>query len=318
MRIVSAADIARVLTPRALIEALAEAFRADIEVPMRHHHAIARAGELEAMLLLMPAWTRGAGKAFVGTKIVSVYPGNTERGLPAVHGSYMLADGTTGAPLAVMDGTALTVWRTAAASALAAGYLARPDASRMAMVGAGALAPHLIRAHGAVRPIDHVTIWNRGRARAEALAEGLKGALAGVTITVATDLENAVREADIVSCATLAANPVVEGTWLKPGAHLDLVGGYTPAMREADDAAVTRASLFVDTRAGALKEAGDVVDPIRRGVIAEAAVKADLFDLCRGRHAGRASPEEITLFKSVGTAIEDLAAAMLVWRRFAA
>lgn len=270
------------------------------------------------MLLLMPAWTKGAGEAFVGTKIVSVYPGNAARGLPAVHGSYMLADGTTGAPLAVMDGTALTVWRTAAASALAAGYLARPDASRLAMVGAGALAPHLIRAHAAARPIDHVTIWNRGRARAEALAEGLTGALAGVTITVAADLENAVREADIVSCATLAANPVVEGAWLKPGAHLDLVGGYTPAMREADDAAVTRASLFVDTRAGALKEAGDVVDPIRRGVIAETAVKADLFDLCRGRHAGRTSAEEITLFKSVGTAIEDLAAAMLVWRRLAA
>ena len=315
MRIVSAADIAGLLTHSALVDALGEAFSTEISVPLRHHHRIPQAdGSPEAMLLLMPAWTASAGQQFVGTKIVSVYPGNGARNLPAIYGSYILSSGETGAPLAVLDGTELTAWRTACASALAARSLARKDAARHVMVGAGALAPHLIRAHAAVRPIRHVAVWNRSRERAAHLVEGLKGTLPGVTLTVASDLEGAVREADIVSCATIATNPVVSGDWLKPGAHLDLVGGYTPSMRETDDAAVRRASLFVDTRTGGLNEAGDIVDPIRRGVITEADVKADLFDLCRGKHPGRVADDEITLFKSVGTALEDLAAAMLVWR----
>jgi alanine dehydrogenase len=315
MRIVNAGEVTAALTYPALVDALADAFRGDVTVPLRHHHRIAQPdGVPEAMLLLMPAWTEAGDNAFVGTKIVSVYPGNGAKNLPSIYGSYILANGETGAPLAVLDGTALTVWRTACASALASRYLSRKDASRMVMVGAGALAPHLIRAHAAVRPIRHVTIWNRSRDKAAALVEGLEGTLPGVTFATASDLQGAVGQADIVTCATISSEPIVEGAWLKAGAHLDLVGGYTPTMREADDEAVRRASLFVDTRTGGLKEAGDIVDPIRRGVIAEADVKADLFDLTRGVHAGRASADEITLFKSVGTALEDLAAAMLVWR----
>ncbi|MGL4287860.1 MAG: ornithine cyclodeaminase family protein [Phreatobacter sp.] len=315
MRIVSAADIAGLLTHSDLVDALGEAFRAEVTVPLRHHHRIPQPdGSPEAMLLLMPAWTAGGSQRYVGTKIVTVYPGNGAKNLPAIYGSYILSSGETGAPLAVLDGTELTVWRTACASALAARSLSRRDASRHVMVGAGALAPHLIRAHAAVRPIRHVTIWNRSRERAAELAEGLKGTLPGVTLTVGTDLQAAVAEADIVSCATISTNPIVSGDWLKPGAHLDLVGGYTPAMRETDDAAVKRASLFVDTYTGGLHEAGDIVDPIKRGIITEADVKADLFDLARGKHPGRTSDSEITLFKSVGTALEDLAAAMLVWR----
>lgn len=315
MRIISAAEIAAALSYPALVDALADAFRSDITVPLRHHHPIPQVpGVPEAMLLLMPAWTPPGDGAFVGTKLVSVYPGNGARSLPSIYGSYVLCNGETGAPLAILDGTMLTVWRTACASALASRYLSRPDASHMVMVGAGALAPHLIRAHAAIRPIRHVTLWNRSREKASALAEGLGRTVPGVSIAVAGDLQAAVDEADIVTCATISSDPIVSGDWLKPGAHLDLVGGYTPSMREADDAAVRRASLFVDTRTGGLKEAGDIVDPIKRGVIAESDVKADLFDLARGVHPGRGSAEEITLFKSVGTALEDLAAAMLVWR----
>lgn len=315
MRIISAAEIAAALSYPALVDALADAFRSDITVPLRHHHPIPQVGGVpEAMLLLMPAWTPPGDGAFVGTKLVSVYPGNGAKGLPSIYGSYVLCNGETGAPLAILDGTMLTVWRTACASALASRYLSRPDASHMVMVGAGALAPHLIRAHAAIRPIRHVTLWNRSREKANALAEGLGRTVPGVSIAVAGDLQAAVEEADIVTCATISSSPIVSGDWLKPGAHLDLVGGYTPAMREADDAAVTRASLFVDTRTGGLKEAGDIVDPIRRGIIRAEDVRADLFDLCRGREAGRAHSDEITLFKSVGTAIEDLAAAILVWR----
>lgn len=314
MRVIDAEAVARALDPVSLADAIAEAFRADIAVPLRHHHTLGEgSGGPPAMALLMPAWTGKALKPFLGVKIVTVHPDNATRGLPSIHGSYFLSDGSTGVPLAVMDGTALTRLRTAAASALAARFLARPDASRMLMVGAGALAVPLIEAHAAVRPIREVLLWNRTRSGAEAVLRRLR--LAGTTVRVVDDLETAARGADVISCATLSAAPLVRGAWLKDGAHLDLVGAYTPQMRESDDDAVTRASLFVDTRVGALKEGGDMADPLARGVISAADVKADLFELCRGVHPGRTRPDEITLFKSVGTAIEDLAAAMLVWSK---
>ena len=314
MRVISAEEIARALTFPELIAALDDSFRAEFATPLRHHHAVPRPGEPEAMLLLMPAWETGSD-AVMGVKVVTVFPGNAERGKATVTGVYLLLDGATGEPLATLDGRVLTLWRTAAASALAARRLARRDAQRLVMVGAGALAPYLIRAHASVRPISEVLVWNRTAASAEALVRDLD--LPGVTVRAAGNLEAAVAGADIVSCATLSREPLVRGVWLKPGAHLDLVGGFTPTMREADDEAVRRARLFCDTRAGALREAGDLADPLARGLIAESDIVADLFDLARGRSPGRERDDEITLFKSVGTAIEDLAAAALVFRRLA-
>lgn len=314
MRIVTGDEIDRALTYPALIEALREGFRADAEAPLRHTHMIAQPTGSEAKLLLMPAWTN-SGERLVGCKIVSVYPDNLKAGKPSVYGSYLLMSGATGQPLAVMDGTVLTAWRTACASALAASYLAREDASRLVMIGAGALAPHLIRAHSAVRPIRRVTLWNRTRGHAVKLAFGL--AVGGIEAEIADDLEAAVAEADIVSCATLSAEPLVRGKWLKKGAHLDLVGAYTPKMRESDDDAVRRARVYVDTRAGAPKEGGDIAIPLKKGVLKQAAIRGDLYELCRGTAKGRTAAGQITLFKSVGTAIEDLAAAMLVWRALA-
>jgi alanine dehydrogenase len=223
--------------------------------------------------------------------------------------------GETGEPLAVMDGTTLTAWRTACASALAASYLAREDAAHLVMIGAGALSPHLVRAHASVRPIKRVTLWNRTRKHAVQTAFGLS--VGGLEVEVTDDLEAAVREADIVSCATLSATPLVRGKWLKKGAHLDLVGAYTPKMRESDDDCVKRARVYVDTRAGAPKEGGDIAQPLKSGVLKKDGIRGDLFELCQGKAKGRTSATQITLFKSVGTAIEDLAAAMLVWRSLA-
>jgi ornithine cyclodeaminase/alanine dehydrogenase-like protein (mu-crystallin family) len=314
MRVVTAAEVDAALSFPALIGALREAFAGDITVPVRHHHEIARAGAATATHLLMPAWTSaGATGAYLGTKVVNVFPDNAKRGLPSIFGTYLLMSGETGETLAAIDGTRLTAWRTAAASALAASFLARADASRMVMVGAGALAPFLVRAHAAVRPIRRVSLWNRDPARAAAVAETL--ATEGIAATPVTDLEQAVREADIVSCATLSREPLVKGAWLRAGAHLDLVGAYSPAMRESDDEAVRRARLFVDTRAGALKEGGDIVQPLADGVIRKGDIEAELSELCRGGVTVERAADDITLFKSVGTAIEDLAAAMLVWRR---
>jgi ornithine cyclodeaminase len=301
-----------VLSFEALIDALSDAFRSDVVAPQRHVHMIAQPAGGEAELLLMPAWTE-SGERLLGCKVATVFPDNVKSGRPSVFGSYLLMSGETGEPLACMDGTRLTLWRTAAASALAARFLAREDASRLLMIGAGALAPHLVRAHRTVRPIKRVTLWNRTRSRA--IRTAFAFSTAGIEAEVADELEAAVREADVISCATLSQAPLVRGAWLKKGAHVDLVGAFTPAMREADDEAVRRARVFVDVRAGAPKGSGDIAIPLKKKVMALKDIQADLFELCRGANKGRRRATEITLFKSVGTAIEDLAAAMLVWRR---
>ena len=306
-----AAAVDAALPVEALVDALEAAFREGREVPARHHYEIpVGSGIADGALLLMPAWQTGR---HVGIKIVTVFPDNGKRGLPGVFGSYVLLDGTTGQPVAMLDGTMLTARRTAAASALAARFLAATDASSMAMVGAGALAYRLVRAHATVRPIRHVRIWGRDGARAAALAARIAAEdwAAGLDVAAAPDLEAAVRAADVVSCATMSRTALVRGEWLKPGAHLDLVGAYTPEMRESDDEAARRAAIWVDTLEGALKEGGDVVLPIRAGVIRREDVRGDLYGLCRGTVAGRTAADQITMFKSVGTAIEDLAAAQL-------
>jgi ornithine cyclodeaminase len=313
MRVVAADEIHRLLDIDSLVEALRMMFRRGCEVPVRHHHAVPGQDAAGGTLLLMPAW-RAAGP--VGIKIVTVFPENAQRGLPSVLGSYLLLDGASGRVLALLDGPSLTLRRTAAASALAAGYLARPDASRHLMVGTGALAPHLIAAHAATRKIRDLRIWGRDPAKAAALARRLEGSAASVEPVA--DLAAAVAAADIVTCATLAREPLVRGEWLQRGAHLDLVGGYRPDMREADDEAVRRASVFVDTLAGATAEAGDIVQPLASGALAREGIKGDLFALCRGETRGRCDAGEITFFKSVGTALEDLAAAELAYSRLPA
>jgi ornithine cyclodeaminase len=236
-------------------------------------------------------------------KVVSVFPGNGARGLPAVSASYLLCDGATGQHLALIDGGEITRRRTAAASALAGSFLAREDAKSLLIVGSGHVGGLMAEAYRAVRPIERVMVWNIRRAGAERLAARL-GAEA------VTDLAAAVRQADIVSCATLSHEPIVRGEWLRPGTHLDLIGGFTPAMREADDDAVRRARVFIDTDA-ALAEAGDLIDPIAHGALRREDIAGSLFSLCRGDEPGRRDPAEITLFKSVGSALEDLAAAGL-------
>jgi ornithine cyclodeaminase len=310
--VVDAEAIHSLLDFPSLIEALRAAFRDGAVVPPRHHHANA-AAEPEGTtgkLLLIPAWRPGAA---LGIKIVTVFPDNARRSLPSVYGTYLLLDAATGMPVAVLDGTALTLRRTAAASALAASYLAREDSAVHLMVGTGALAPYLVAAHRAVRPIRETLIWGRSPEKAAALAARLTAS--GIAADAVPDLAGATAVADIITCATLAREPVVRGAWLKPGAHLDLVGSYRPDMREADDDSIRRARVFVDTDA-ALHEAGDIVQPLRSDVLARENIAGDLSGLVRGTCTGRCGAEEITLFKSVGTALEDLAAAELAASRF--
>ncbi len=313
---ISADDVDRALTFPGLVETLRVAFSAGAVQPVRHHHTIDRPDGLASTLLLMPAWTdfnaAGASKGgYIGVKVVTVSPDNNAIGKPAVMGIYLLLDGTTGEPCALIDGQRLTQWRTACASALAASYLARKEASRLLIIGAGALAPFLAKAHAAVRPIREIRIWNRTPANAENLAASLS--IPGVSVTPAPNLEAQLAWADVVSSATISKDPLVKGALLKAGVHVDLVGAFTPDMRESDDEAVRRARIFVDTRAGAVKEAGDIVQPLKARIIGLDDIVADLYELTRGRKSGRQSDDEITLFKSVGTALEDLAAGVAVY-----
>ncbi|MEP2454645.1 ornithine cyclodeaminase family protein, partial [Roseibium sp.] len=264
----------------------------------------------DATMLLMPAWVPGA---FAGVKIVNVMPGNSDRGLPAISAEYLLSDARTGEMLAMINGGELTARRTAAASALAARYLARKNASHLVVAGTGRVALNLVGAHLGVRPITHVTFWGRSLDKAQALAAEA-AALYGIAVEATSDLEQAVRKADIVSAATLSSDPLILGEWLQPGTHVDLVGAFKPSMRESDDDVVRRAAVFVDTREGCTKEGGDISQPLASGVLAPSGIKADLYELARGQHKGRAEDDEITLFKSVGAALEDLAGAMLAYQ----
>jgi ornithine cyclodeaminase len=292
----------------ALIAAIDEMFRGDCVMPVRHHHHIEVPGERDATLLLMPAWLPSR---YMGVKIVSVFPDNVERGLPAIFGSYLLSSATTGQLLAIIDGGELTARRTAAASALAAHHLARSNAQELLVCGTGRLSLNLLQAHAHGRRLTRISVWGRGHDKAEGIAAEARAL--GLAVQAVADLEAAARGADIISCATLSNQPLISGKWLKPGAHLDLIGAFKPNMREADDDAIRRAHVFVDTRAGAMSEGGDIAQPLASGLLTKEAICAELAELVRGAHPGRESDDEITLFKSVGAASEDLAGAILAY-----
>lgn len=301
----------------AMVDALQEIFaRDDVHAPVRHHHFIDVPGEPQATLLLMPAWIEGE---YLGVKQVNVFPGNNARNMPGLTSHYMLSSGKTGNTLLMLDGNELTARRTAGASALASRFLSREDSTSLLMVGSGRMARRLIPAHMSVRPIRTVHVWDRKESSAQRLVDELQAEGVNAQVCPVDQLRACAEQVDIVSCATMATEPLILGDWLKLGAHLDLVGSFTPRMRETDNRAMQRCELFVDTRAGALAETGDLIIPIREGAIGEEKIVAEFADLCRGRHAGRSALSDpdnaITLFKSVGDSREDLAAAILAFRR---
>ncbi len=303
MRLVDAETADRLLDYPGLVEALRAAHRNGV-MPDSRTQVMTDAGNVENKFVSLVAWATGD---VIAVKIVGVFPANTSMAppQPSVQGLVILSSAKTGEALMVADGAALTFRKTAADSALGVDLLARRDAEVLLVVGAGGLAPHVIEAHTAVRPsIRRVLVWNRNTARAEALVAGLGHPSAG--IAVAADLGQALREADIVSCVTMATEPLVRGALLKPGAHVDLIGAYMPDMREADDDVVRRAGrIFVDTRFNC-ESSGEIAAPLAAGLISRDGIVADLFDLCCGRHPGRAGADEITMYKNVGGGHLDL------------
>jgi ornithine cyclodeaminase/alanine dehydrogenase-like protein (mu-crystallin family) len=303
------ADEVRALAPiDRVIEALQRAFGAESLVPPRQVVKVP-GGHDERALLLMPAFDpSGAGVV----KLATVFPDNSPKGLPTVQ-AMIVVFGANGDPVALMDGTTVTQLRTGAASALASKYLSRADSSHLVVVGTGALAPIMAAAHCAVRPISRISVCGRRQERALAARATIRSLVSeDIDVQVAGSIEQAVSSCDIVSCATSSATPVLAGAWLRPGTFVDLVGSFSPAKRETDDEVMLRGRIFVDTLGGALEEAGDLLDPLSRAVIDRRRIEGELADLVRGRIAGRKDASEITVFKSVGAAIEDLATCFLV------
>ncbi len=297
----------------ALIDKLKQSFYSQgIIVPMRHHHDFPNPTvQKESTLLLMPAWNTSQN---AGVKIVTVSPENGQFNLPSIQGVYIYIDAVKGGIKAILEAKSLTVKRTAAASALASTYLSKQDSNSLLMIGTGALSTNLIKAHAAVRPIKTVYIWGRNFEKAQAIASKLKNEK--FTIQAIRTIKEKISDVDIISSATLSKTPLVFGNYLKKGQHVDLVGAYKVDMREADDDVITKASVFVDTFQGGLKESGDIVIPIQNGTLKKEEIKADLFQLTSNKKQGRLNDDEITVFKSVGHAIEDLAAATYYYDKF--
>lgn len=304
-------EIEEALCYAELIPKLEESFQKEYEVPPRLHFSYKSGqGEFDSTLLLMPAWKN---KKYFGLKIITVSPYNSSQNMATIQGIYSLMDAKDGKVIAQFDAKSLTNLRTAAASALASTYLSRKDASTLLMIGTGSLAPELIKAHCSVRPIKTVFIWGRDYEKARKLAQSLS--IEKLEIIPVSNLEEFISKVDIISTATSSSDPLVFGDRLIPGQHIDLVGAFKPTWREADDLAILNSSVFVDTRQGTLEESGELLIPMGKGLFKQEDIRADLFELCENQKQGRNSDQEITCFISVGYALEDLAAAELVWEK---
>ena len=308
MLVLDAGQIRALAPTTRLVEALRQAFASGHVETVRTPTAMP-GGAGDRIFLSMLAMDPDGGAVI---KIMTVLPENRAKGLLTVQGAIVVF-AKTGEAAAVLDGTVLTHLRTGAASALASTYLSRKDSSHLVIMGTGALAPAMAAAHCAVRPIRRISVWGRRAEQANATAAAIRALVAAdVKVEVPGSIQQAVGTADIVSCSTSSPTPILAGKWLKPGAHVDLVGAFQPTKRESDDDVVLRSRIFVDTFKGALHEGGDVVDPLNRGVITRERIEGELADLCSGRIGGRVTEDEITLFKSVGAPIEDFAAARLI------
>lgn len=302
-------DLIKWLDFESLIERLRVAFSdPNVQMPHRHHYTFGE--DNDKSLLMMPSWSTDT---YVGVKIITICPDNPTLLKPSIQGSYQLFSAVDGSPLIYCDAKLLTLLRTAACSALASEYLSRKNSHSLIMIGTGSLAPYLIRAHCAVRPIKKVYVWGRNFLKAQQVVESLHGLK--VKARAVEYLDEYVALSDIVSAATMSANPLVHGDWVTPGTHVDLVGSYLPNMREADDELMGKANVYVDDLEAAFKESGDLIIPRRKGVLKRKQIKASLYELCRTEKMGRRTSREITVFKSVGLALEDLAAAGLLYEK---
>jgi len=308
METISEVTVNRALSYPKLINGLERAFTENITVPPRLHFDIENpSASRETTLLMMPAWQAGD---VAGVKLVTVAPDNYKHQLPSIQGTYLLFDVKTGTLKASMDAPSLTAKRTAAASALASRFLSRENSETLLVIGTGTLSPQLIEAHASVRPIKTVYVWGRSLAKSQSVCQKVRHL--GLDCMAVEDLKEYALKADIISCATLSTEPLIFGEWLQKGQHLDMVGAYRPDMREMDDECLLRSQVFVDNFESALRETGDLAIPLQSNIILPEHIKADLFSMCSRDYVFKRKEEDITIFKSVGHALEDLTAAKIV------
>ena len=306
MQFFDQAAVARALPYPALIEALAAGLQQPIESPARSVYA--PNGDNSAVLI-MPAWKV---QEIMGVKLVSIWPGNSARGQSAVSAVYVLISCADGTPIAVLDGTELTLRRTAAAAALSARMLARKNSQTLAILGTGSLSVPMAVAHASVLDFKTILVWGRDGQKTQAVVDRL--ALQGITAHASSDLQATLAQADVVSAASTATEPFIRSDWVRPGTHLGLMGAFTPAMAEAEPALMPRAQVFADSREAVLQKGGEVLQAIQQGLMAAADIQAELAELAaQPQRAWRVSDEAITVFKSVGFASLDLIAAELVF-----
>lgn len=304
MKHFDAAELGRLLEGIDLVDCMAAAFGNPVNAPVRQRLETTAGREF----LVMPA----ISERYAGAKLLTVVPANAGMGRPVISGLFTLFDLVTGEPLATLDASELTARRTAAVSALAASRLAREDAQSLTILGSGHLVPYMAEAFASVRTLRSINIWARNPQRRAEAAEAVRQRLSSVRIEELSDLDAAIGGADILCSVTRATTPLIRGKWIRAGTHVDLVGGYRPDMREIDDQGILSGRIFVDVLDGALAEAGDLIQPIDAGILRPDSIAGDLSSLALKR-SQRQSQEEITLFKSVGTATADLAAAEAVW-----
>jgi len=308
MHVIEAPEVHQVMNFEELIPAIEQTFIGNHGMPQRNVFSLEEGNDHGDGFAVLPAWNSKA----IGVKAFTHFPENAPKGLDRLYSKILMFKRETGEPLALVDGSSVTYWRTAAVSALGCQYLSRKNASRLLLCGTGNLASYMALAHVAVRPITHIDIWGRSLEKSEKIVELLRKKQPNITVNAITDLKSAAGQADIISCATGAGEPLILGEWVKPGTHTDFVGNHSPNRRECDTALITKSSVFVDSRINVLGEAGEILIPIEEGAFNESDVKAELAELARGKHSGRQTEEEITVFKTVGTALSDLAAACLV------
>jgi alanine dehydrogenase len=318
LRVLSGADVRQAITMAEAIEAVKEAYiqlsAGKAIVPLRTPVPVEGRG---GVTLFMPAYL--AESDALGAKIVSVFPGNLARGLPTIHAVVVVVDAETGQPRAIMDGTYLTALRTGAASGVATDLLARPDARVVAIVGAGAQARTQLEAVCTVRAVEKVWVVDANPETAAHYVEEMRarGRPIPEDLSVATSAAEALRDADVVCTATTSTRPVFDDGDLKPGAHVNGIGAYTPEMQEIPAETVARARVVVDSRSAALAEAGDLIIPMQRGLITAEGIHGEVGEVAAGLFPGRQSDQEITFFKSVGVAVQDVAVAGAILRRAA-
>lgn len=309
MKVITAGQVHAALSYPALVDALGEAYAGEFKMPPRQVFLLDDNEENHDAFAVLPSW----GSEFIGVKAFTYFP-TAQDPYRSLYSQILLFDRAHGEPLAMVDGTTVTFWRTAGISGLATRLLSRVDSENLLVLGTGNLAGYIIRANASVRDLKKVMVWGRSREKAEAVCAAARAELPQIQFVVVEDREAACAEADIIVCATGSHEPLVLGDWIKPGTHADFLGNHHATKRECDTALVTKSRVYVDSYVNAMKEAGEILVPISEGVFRKEDIVAELAEMCRGEAVLRQSAEEITMFKSIGMALSDLVGAGLVYK----